>query len=64
MRFQQSRDLHRHFFTAFRRARNLRGLCDISSHGETYAAQQLNALGNRINQFHLLLKCLSNNKCS
>src|SRR5579863_318210 len=56
MGIQKTRDLHGNFFPAARRTLNAGGLSNIGSHGDRDSAEQLNALGNQIHQFDLLVK--------
>src|SRR3954471_16976363 len=58
VRVQKSRDLYRHLFAALRRPRDQRRLRDIVGHGEADAAQQLDSLGNLIDELVLRLVML------
>src|ERR1700682_2189857 len=54
MGIQQARELYRHLFPSARRPRDPCGLGNVVGHSQAHASQQLNALGNRVNQFRLL----------
>src|SRR5579872_1943455 len=55
---QQTRYLHRNLFPSPGRPFDSRGLCDVGSHGDTKATKQLNSLGDRVDQFRLLVEVL------
>ena len=58
MRVQQARHLNGDFLAALRRPRNHRRLGDVVRHREAHPAQQLNPLGDLVDQVVLLLVVL------
>src|SRR5579885_235634 len=58
MGLEEAGDLHGHFLTATRRARNLSCFGYIVGHGDADATQQLNAFGDTIDEFDLFAEML------